>query len=139
MKKVLIASAVLFGSMSVASATGFTGSASGHVGTGGGYASSVTMGGSMAQGNVNNTGFSAQVSSNDGAAHSFAGATVTHDGVTTYTSGGSHASNVSDGFTSGQAGGSTAGAAANDYTAESWGSFQTIGVGFTGFAGFTGF
>ena len=135
MKKFLIAASLFAASLGLAQASGFGGSlgaegqVTGWAGTGGGYASSATNGGSMAQGNVNKTGFSAQFTANEGGGYSSAGAAVGKDGVVTYTGGGSHAANVSAGFTVGQAGGTTAGAVGTDFASEAWGDFQTGGFG----------
>lgn len=143
MKKSIFAAAIIAVSMSMAHASDFGVDAgvnvTGYTGTGGGYASSATNGGSMAQGNVNGTGVSAQFSSNDGGGYAGAGAAVGADGVLTYTTGGSHASNVSAGFTAGQAGGTTAGAVGTDFASEAWGNFATAGFGGTISVGFGSF
>lgn len=154
MKKTILAIALSVASIGVASASGFGAGAiagigadiSGYVGTGGGYASSATTGGSMAQGNVNGTGISAQFTANDGAGYSAAGASIGRDSVVTYTAGGSHAANVSAGFTAGQAQGNTTGAVGTDFSSEAWGAFDTgaagftavIGAGFGSFGSFSG-
>lgn len=143
MKKTILTIVLSVASIGVASASGFGAGAiagigadiSGYVGTGGGYASSATMGGSMAQGNVNGTGISAQFTANDGAGYAGAGAAVNQEGVVTYTTGGSHAANVSAGFTAGQAGGATAGAVGTDFSSEAWGAFDTGAAGFTAVIG----
>lgn len=131
MKKVIVSAALFFGSVGLASASGFGanlgvgGQLETWGGSTGGYASSATNGGSMAQGNVNGTGFSAQFTANEGAGHSYAGAGVGHGEVVTYSGGGSYASNVSAGFTAGQAGGTTAGAVGTDFSSEAWGNFES--------------
>lgn len=130
-KKTLLSVALLAasGSVALASGFGFGGQVESWSGSTGGYASSATTGGSMAQGNVNNTGLSAQFTANEGGG--YANASAHHGGneVVTYSGGGSHAANVSAGFTAGQAGGATAGAVGTDFSSEAWGSFET------GFAG----
>lgn len=135
LKKALLSVAVLAASTSVALASGFGGNLNigGQVdawsGSTSGYASSATNGGSMAQGNVNKTGFSAQFTANDGAGHAYSGANVSHGDAVTYSGGGSHAANVSAGFTAGQAGGSTAGAVGTDFKSEAFGNFEAHQVG----------
>lgn len=133
MKKVITIAALFVASTGLATASGFGANLGGQIdswsGGTSGYASSATTGGSMAQGNVNNTGVSAQFTANEGSGHSYAGAAVGQGDVVTYSGGGSHAANVSAGFTAGQAGGSTAGAVGTDFKSEAFGSFETHQVG----------
>lgn len=92
MKKTLFSLAISFCLASVASASGFGAGGSidvsGYTGTGGGYASTATNGGSMAQGNVNGTGYSAQFTSNAGSGYAGAATSVGNSGVVTHSFGG---------------------------------------------------
>lgn len=145
MKRIFL-SLALSAATSIAMASGFTGNlnigadVSNYTGSAGGYSQAAIVGGSMAQGNVNNTGISAQFTSNEGLGMSGAGAAIGREGVVTYTAGVSQTSNVSGGFTAGRAAGSTAGAVGVDFTADAWGGFETnftaIDVNVNGFGQF---
>lgn len=135
LKKAIATSVLSLTAVAAAHASGFSAiggigaEVSGYVGKGGGYAATATQGGSMASGNVNGTGLSAQFTSNEGGGYAGAGANIGRDGVVTYTTGGSYANNVSTGYTAGQAQGSTAGAVGTDFSAEAWGNFETRSFG----------
>lgn len=134
-KKFALTAALFFACIGIASATEFGAGigasidVSGYTGTGGGYASSATVGGSMAQGNVNGTGLSTQFTSNQGGGYAGAGSTIGRDSVVTYTTGGSTSQNVSVGYTTGQAGGTASGGVGTDYSSNAWGSVNTAGYG----------
>lgn len=134
MKKLVVASLLFASTVGLAVAGGnFSGGfgigVGGHAGSGSSYANSATVGGSMAQGNVNHTGVSSQHTQNSGGGFASAGVGIDSHGVSTYTDGSSYANNSSLGFTAGQAGGSTGGGVGTDYSAEAYGSFDTVDLG----------